>query len=225
MILSFGAGVNSTALLLRFKEQTIKSDTVRVGYSVKKVNYRMLDCYCGLGGASEGFHREGFDCTGIDIVNVGYPYRFIEGDMNLLKGEDYPGYDVIWGSPPCRDFTILNDATWKEKKKPERGLILVKKFLAFVAAATPDFWIMENVKGLTQHLKLRPQQISLIGNPHKIRAFWGNYPPFLMPIQMGLKPCDQIGKPFGKLRSWERAKIPLAGSLAFARACKTELVT
>ncbi len=42
---------------------------------------KMLDCFCGMGGVSDGFILEGFDVTGIDIVDapkmLGYKHRFI----------------------------------------------------------------------------------------------------------------------------------------------------
>ena len=122
--------------------------------------FKILDCFCGLGGASEGFYSEGFDCTGIDIINMGYPYHFIHADMLALNGKDFHGYDVMWGSPPCRDFTQLPDhhltkrgvrQEWKRPKQPEVGMVLVKAYLNFVREAQPQFWILENVKGLMNH--------------------------------------------------------------------------
>ena len=71
---------------------------------------KILDCFCGLGGVSDGFALEGFDVTGIDIEDMpskGYKHRFIRADIRDLKGEDYRGYDVVWGSPPCREFQGL----------------------------------------------------------------------------------------------------------------------
>lgn len=201
----------------------------------KVANLKMLDCFCGLGGASEGFHREGFECTGIDIVNVGYPYRLILADMLTLKGEDFRGYDVIWGSPPCRDFTKLPDhwvhkdgskGQWKIPKNPENGIKLVQAFGRFVSDARPTFWIMENVKGLADfdwlHIYLPKARIYgaklHLGKQH---AFWGNFPEFLLPHAYS-QMCNQDVQ--GKLRAWERAKIPLACSQAFARACKEALL-
>jgi len=185
---------------------------------------KFLDCFCGMGGASEGFHREGFECTGIDIVDVGYPYKLILKDMLTLDGSDFKGYDVIWGSPPCRDFVNISDWHWKEKQNPKKGVKLVNCFLSFVKQAKPRIWIMENVKYLAEHISLQPQQISWIGTPKKVRAFWGNFPNFLMPLQELPNKCKNIGKPFDKMRKWERAKIPLACSLAFAQACKQQLL-
>ncbi len=203
---------------------------------------KFLDCFCGLGGASIGFAKEGFDCTGIDVVNVGYPYRFILADMLSLRDEDFRGYDVIWGSPPCRDFSELcriYGNTWKKKPDPEgRGMELVNCFLRFVEGAQPTFWIMENVSGLTKYLQMKPQvttYLSLGKNGQgKKHSFFGNFPACLIPkdnrkkqityhkIIQG-KRCPKSAN-VGKLESWINAKIPLACSSAFARACREALL-
>src|SRR3989304_3859607 len=104
--------------------------------------FRMLDVFCGLGGVSDGFALEGFDVVGIDIEDMpskGSKHKFIRADIRDLKGEDYRGYDGIWGSPPCRDFGILaktlGHATWKNPPSPENGLKNVDAFLKFVTEA------------------------------------------------------------------------------------------
>ena len=191
-----------------------------------------------MGGDSDGFALEGFDVTGIDIVDapkmLGYKHRFIQADILELWGYNYQGYDVIWGSPPCRDFSQLTHVgglshrknnvkwAWKDPPNPERGLKLVLAYLDFVKKASPHFWIMENVPGLTKYLKEEPRQISKIERTKK-RAFWGNYPNFLMPCATGRNLVKGIHNIQGKYRSWKRAKIPLTCSRAFARACKEQL--
>lgn len=199
---------------------------------------KFLDCFCGLGGASEGFHREGFECTGIDIVDVGYPYRFIQGDMRELDGADFKGFDVIWGSPPCRDFSqmaISLGHRWKKPPDPNgNGLKLVKAFIYFVEEAKPRFWIMENVPQLEKYLKIKPRAKKVPISKTMRRDFWGNFPLFLQPMdsnkprlstktKKGAQTHMRINGKIPKYESWERAKIPLACSLAFARACKEQL--
>ena len=197
----------------------------------------LLDCFCGMGGVSDGFAMEGFDVMGIDIVDapkmLGYKHRFIEADMMSLKGEDFRGYDVIWGSPPCRDFSqlgVLYGKKWKDKPDPERGLKLIDCFLDFVQAAKPQFWIMENIRLLKKYftrLKPRSESYILYGKCH---VFYGNYPLFLMPRDMRyrIRTINKHGRdePLwnGKDRSFQAAKIPLACSRAFARACKEKLL-
>ena len=191
---------------------------------------RMLDCFCGRGGVSDGFALEGFGVTGIDIVDavekLDYKHRFIQADMRELNGKDFQGYDVIWGSPPCRDFsnfTAVGWKTWKIKPDPERGLELVNCYLDFVEKAQPTFWIMENVPRLKKFLNIKPRQESKIGKTMR-RAFWGYYPAFLMPMDTS-KPSIYYHNWKRETRKWDRAKIPLTCSRAFAKACRHGLQT
>jgi hypothetical protein len=196
-------------------------------------SFSLLDCFCGMGGVSDGFALEGFDVTGIDIVDapkmLGYKHRFIQADITTLNGKDYQGYDVIWGSPPCRDFTSLGIVfghRWKRPSQPEYGLIAVNAFLKFVEDAKPKFWIMENVANLAKFLSLKPKMITLMTHG-KRHGFWGNFPPFLFPKTNTKFYIKKNGKTYNisdrKLQQWTNAKIPLACSRAFAKACREVL--
>jgi hypothetical protein len=211
----------------------------------EKSNLKMLDCFCGMGGVSDGFALEGFDVTGIDIVDapkmLGYKHRFIQADMLTLNGEAFRGYDVIWGSPPCREWSLFAKRFGKTFKKnppnPQKGLELVKAFLKFVEDAKPKIWILENVPYLEDYLHGKPRFISTLRvskyckNPQMRRAFWGNFPDFLLPkedspyvmrIRAEVKARHQVYPTFKN--SAERAKIPLACSRAFATACREKLL-
>jgi hypothetical protein len=82
---------------------------------------------------------------------------------------------------------------------------------------------MENVFGLAKHLKIKPHVLKAQIKGGKKHVFYGNFPNFLIP-QTNSIPLELIGKPFDKLRMWERSKIPLACNRAFARACKEALL-
>jgi len=50
-------------------------------YSWQVQRLRLLDLFCGAGGASAGYHAAGFDVTGVDLVDQpDYPFRFLRGD-------------------------------------------------------------------------------------------------------------------------------------------------
>jgi DNA (cytosine-5)-methyltransferase 1 len=205
------------------------------------MTYKMLDCFCGMGGVSDGFAKEGFDVTGIDIENapekLGYKHKFIQADFKTLNGTDFRQYDVIWGSPPCRDFTILGLSVgyrWKRKPDPAFGLQMVNAYLNFIQSAKPKFWIMENSHRLELYLALKPRASKTVIGETMKRSFWGNFPLFLQVQDMSKKKImgkSKNGKMShlrinGKIplnESWVRAKIPLGCSLAFARACKEAL--
>jgi DNA (cytosine-5)-methyltransferase 1 len=65
------------------------------------VRPRILDLFCGAGGASAGYDLAGFDVTGVDLVRQPrYPYTFIRADALTVP---LGGYDAYHASPPCHD--------------------------------------------------------------------------------------------------------------------------
>jgi DNA (cytosine-5)-methyltransferase 1 len=70
------------------------------------VNLRVLDLFCGAGGAAVGLHRAGLtEIVGVDIEDQpDYPFEFIKADATdpPVKIEDF---DLIWASPPCQLFS------------------------------------------------------------------------------------------------------------------------
>lgn len=196
---------------------------------------KCLDIFCGLGGWSKGFVSEGFECVGVDIVDVGYPYQLILKDVRELDAEWVKAqrFDVIVGSPPCRDFSIISkfDAAkrehgqkgcWRIPPNPQDGLKLVYAFLKIVEEAKPPIWLMENSPFLADYITLRSiVNRAYLGKTMR-RSFWGVFPSFLVP--MDLKKQGMERGRWGKLRSWERAEIPFIVAQAFAHACKQKLL-
>ena len=187
-----------------------------------------------MGGWSIGFHREGFECHGLDIVDVGYPYELILCDVR-----DYvpPGgvYDVVVASPPCVEFSVLTRGLAAMGRHappdPMKGMELVNEAWRVICEVHPKFWVLENVQGSFKHI------YQLLGQPNMKFApyyLWGNFPKTLLSSSerfmkihsMGLKTGSIMDAPgrFSPLASWIRAKIPYPLARMIAQACKERLL-
>jgi DNA (cytosine-5)-methyltransferase 1 len=71
---------------------------------------KILDLFCGVGGASWGYHLAGCDdITGVDSNPYharDYPFKFVCMDvLEFLATQDLSGVDFIHASPPCQRYS------------------------------------------------------------------------------------------------------------------------
>jgi DNA (cytosine-5)-methyltransferase 1 len=101
---------------------------------------RLLDLFCGAGGAAMGYHRAGFDVVGVDIApQPRYPFEFHQGDAMTWPLD---GYDAIHASPPCQDHMRTAGPSWREHGT---GWMLDATRQRLAASGLP--WVIENVPG------------------------------------------------------------------------------
>jgi DNA (cytosine-5)-methyltransferase 1 len=105
---------------------------------------RLLDLFCGAGGAAMGYHRAGFGVVGVDIeLQKNFPFEFEWGDaLKVYNAADIRReFDAIHASPPCQAFTAYqrtgNVGDYPNLIAPTRELLL----------ATGLPYVIENVAG------------------------------------------------------------------------------
>lgn len=104
---------------------------------------RLLDLFCCAGGAAVGYHRAGFDVTGVDITpQPNYPFTHHVADALEFVARHGHEFDAIHASPPCQRFSDLakrnrNADAWPDLIEPTRAAL----------HATGPPWVIENVEG------------------------------------------------------------------------------
>ncbi len=113
---------------------------------------RLLDLFCGAGGAAMGYHRAGFEVVGVDLEpQPDYPFAFSRSDAlaalesviaRQARGEHnhFLGHiDAIHASPPCHDHSTISGAD------DGTGHLLPDTIALCKASGLP--WVVENVVG------------------------------------------------------------------------------
>lgn len=110
---------------------------------------RLLDLFCGAGGAGMGYHRAGFEVVGVDLKpQPNYPFEFIQADALEHVAEHGHGFDAIHASPPCQAYTHARHLGNRGRKDHARLIPAVRDLL--VASRLP--YVIENVEAAASEL-------------------------------------------------------------------------
>jgi DNA (cytosine-5)-methyltransferase 1 len=109
---------------------------------------KLLDLFCGAGGASRGYSLAGFEVTGIDLKHgKRYPFKYIKGDvLKYLEDLDFlRSFDVIHASPPCQTHSITQHLRKAQGKSTSKVDLIPETRAALIASGKP--YVIENVVG------------------------------------------------------------------------------
>jgi len=122
---------------------------VTVGHrTTTRARPRLLDLFCGAGGASMGFAMAGFEVVGVDLEpQPNYPFEFHQADaLEFLDAIDVHGngwdgwFDAIHASPPCQRYA--NVTRWRGNADDHPDLLGVT---LDALADRRTLWVVENV--------------------------------------------------------------------------------
>jgi len=136
---------------------------------------RLLDLFCGAGGAAVGYARAGFEVVGVDLVaQPHYPFEFIQEPyeaalFDLMNNWPEGTFDAIHASPPCQGYTQfsnLNAERWGNRVEHPLLIEPVRELLD----ATGLPYVIENVQGapLRKDLMLCGSMFGLRVRRHRI---------------------------------------------------------
>ena len=110
---------------------------------VSGVRVRLLDLFCGAGGAAVGYHRAGFEVTGVDhLPQKHYPFPFILADALEYVQAHGREYDAIHASPPCQAYSRLLHLPWLHGRT--YPALLEPTWTLLTEIGKP--WVIENVQ-------------------------------------------------------------------------------
>jgi DNA (cytosine-5)-methyltransferase 1 len=151
---------------------------------------KILDLFCGAGGASMGYHLAGFEVVGVDInPQPHYPFEFHREDAFDFFNSHWRGFNAFHASPKCQGHTkaisIHKKKPWFNSHESSRSQIPKIRNLFNL---TDRFWVIENVPNapLIDPIKLRGNLFGL--GVIRDRLFETNFylpQPILTPIKKG----------------------------------------
>ena len=132
----------------------------------KKRDLNVVDLFSGIGGLHMGFEKEGFNillssdfderCSKTHEKNFSH-IPFLHEDVKKVRLTDIKKIvgnkkiDIVIGGPPCQGFSTIgkrasSDEEKRKKKDPRNYLFM--EFVRLVKELNPEYFLMENVKGM-----------------------------------------------------------------------------
>lgn len=129
------------------------------------MKYKMVDLFAGCGGLSLGMEQAGFTpwfvneivetfCNTYKRNHTLSDGHYFVGDINELNEhlDEYEKYlediTLVCGGPPCQGFSMANRQRILDDPRNQ----LYKAYLFFLKKVRPRFFVMENVKGMSNKI-------------------------------------------------------------------------
>ncbi|HWT25835.1 MAG TPA: hypothetical protein VN213_20185 [Solirubrobacteraceae bacterium] len=160
---------------------------------------RLLDLFCGAGGAAKGYHDAGFDVVGVDIEpQPNYPYEFFHADALAMSRDVLRGcwhesprksalegmlphclgrFDAVHASPPCPRYSDITGLAGRRDDHPD---LIGPARQMLQATGLP--YVIENVEGAPLENPVRLCGTSFPGlRVIRHRLFETNFPVMVPP--------------------------------------------
>lgn len=138
---------------------------------------RLLDLYCGQGGAAAGYAAAGFEVVGVDLdPQPRYPFTFVRADAVSFARYAWRDFDAIHASPPCQRRTKAQRIQGNEHPRliePTRD-VLRESGLPYVIENVPYDGDGEDDDPLIDPITLCGQSFGL--HTYRHREFETNFP-------------------------------------------------
>ena len=129
------------------------------------MEYKMVDLFAGCGGLSLGMEQAGFTPWFVNEIDETFcnTYKknhklsddhYFVGDINERNEQidDYLDFlsdiTIVCGGPPCQGFSMANRQRIIDDPRNQ----LYKAYLTFLKKVRPQFFVMENVKGMSKKI-------------------------------------------------------------------------
>lgn len=112
---------------------------------------KVLDLFCGEGGAGWGYYRADFDVFGVDNNSARlshYPLPHVQGDALQFLAEHGHEFDFIHASPPCQGYSRGTIYQPRRLERYDRLIAATRDLLM----ETGKPWVIENVMGAKPEL-------------------------------------------------------------------------
>jgi len=108
---------------------------------------RVLDLFCGAGGAARGYQRAGFYVVGVD--NKPQPHyagdEFIQADALEYGAAHGAEFDAIHASPPCQKYSAMQNVNAAQGRKNNHPDLIPETRRILEDSSKP--FVIENVQG------------------------------------------------------------------------------
>jgi len=119
-------------------------------------NLKFMDYCAGIGAGRLGLENAGLSCVGFSEIDrqaeITYRKFFGEdeinyGDLTKIDTKKLPDFEVMIAGFPCQTFSVIGQ---RKGMGDERGQIIFS-LIKIMLAKNVKYFILENVKGLTNH--------------------------------------------------------------------------